>query len=75
MTEARADGKIFINYRREEAKAWSLLLYNALEPVFGEDRLFYDVEHHSARRGFCRLSGDSGRRGGCAVGADRAGLA
>ncbi|MEO1329969.1 MAG: TIR domain-containing protein [Pseudomonadota bacterium] len=37
-------GKIFINYRREDAKPWSLLLYKALAPTFGPERIFYDVD-------------------------------
>ena len=37
-------GKIFINYRRNEDRGFSRLLFDKLKSVFGEDRLFMDVE-------------------------------
>ena len=37
-------GKIFINYRRSEDRGFARLLFDKLKSVFGEDRLFMDVE-------------------------------
>ena len=39
-----SSGKIFINYRRNEDRGFSRLLFDKLKSVFGEDRLFMDVE-------------------------------
>ncbi len=36
--------KIFINYRRTEDRGFARLLFDKLKSVFGEDRLFMDVE-------------------------------
>ncbi len=36
--------KIFINYRRSEDRGFARLLFDKLKSVFGEDRLFMDVE-------------------------------
>jgi hypothetical protein len=39
-----SSGKIFINYRRNEDRGFSRLLFDKLKSVYGEDRLFMDVE-------------------------------
>ena len=35
---------IFISYRRRNAEAWAGRVYDRLKPVFGEGRMFVDVD-------------------------------
>ncbi len=44
--------KIFINYRRSEDRGFARLLFDKLKSVFGEDRLFMDVEKLRATNDF-----------------------
>ena len=52
------DGKIFINYRRENAGAAAGRLYDRLALTFGRDALFMDVDHIPAGADFVRFLSD-----------------
>src|SRR5262245_40723192 len=46
------DGKIFINYRRDDSIGTAGRLHDRLVQVFGRDRLFMDVDHIPAGEDF-----------------------
>ena len=57
--------KIFINYRRDDAKAPAGRLYDRLEAVFGPEQLFFDVDHIAAGQDFVKVLDD--QVGSCAA--------
>lgn len=53
-----AQDRIFINYRRSDAQAWAGRIYDRLEPRFGADALFMDVDKIPAGRDFVEYLGE-----------------
>jgi hypothetical protein len=53
--EGRVAGKIFINYRRGDDPGFARSLFDRLKDVFGEDRLFMDLDTLGATNDFAAV--------------------